>query len=616
MEVGGNRPREAILARCHASKTYPPSSIVTIQKFPLWGSIVVSLLLLAGSLSCQRGDHRAAGPSPTQTELSESQRDHLMLAMRYLFDIDASLRSSDDAIYHLNRWLLNHRSKSDWKVDTLVKRLMPELQAIPEVKRLGRLEFVPSDRVFLEETWWFHSISDQAVTQPLPRQTQQWIAQKSGLSGGDRRALQEACQLFDWTVRHIYLEPLLKYPRILTQGPTVGADGREPEGTFPSMRAEPGPGYRYYPLQNLMMGRGDALNRARVMLLLCRQRSLPAFVLGLDPGGTPRPKPWLCAVLVADQLYLFDPQLGLPIPGKQPGSIATLGELRESPDWAKRLAVGERAYAFAGADLNHVVALIDGSPESLSKRMAVLQEALPTRHQMVTSIVPSRLAEQLMAADSFFRDSGRIRLWNLPFETSIFQRRFKEYMRRSPAQAERDIRTMAILQQLPTLSEARRRHALGLFVDEGRTLGAKTLYLQARLPDSTLAKLPSSPKLQERLGLKREARETPQQFQARIHRHIELHRQAKYLASYWLALAHYDSGMVDVAVNWLQMRTLQVAPDGPFTAGAHYNLARCYERLGKPDQAILHLRQTTWPQQHGDHLRAQMLEQEQAASAP
>ncbi len=599
----------------HTPRTYPPSCIVIIQKFPIWGLIAVGMLALAGSVSCRRSDYRAAGPSSTQTEPSETQRDHLALAMRYLFDIEASRRSSDDAIYHLNRWLLTHRWESDWKVDTLVKRLMPELQAIPEVKRLARLEFVPSDRAFLEETWWFHSISDQAVTHPLPRRTEQWIAQHSGLSGGDRRALQEACQLFDWTVRHIYLEPLLKYPRILTQGPTVGADGREPEGTFPSMRAEPGPGYRFYPLQNLMMGRGDALNRARVMLLLCRQRSLPAFVLGLDPGGTPRPTPWLCAVLVADQLYLFDPQLGLPIPGKEPGSIATLRELRESPDWAERLAVGERAYAFAGADLNHVVALIDGSPESLSKRMAVLQEALPTRHQMVTSVVPSRLAEQLMAADPFFRDSGRIRLWNLPFETSIFQRKFNEYMRRSPAQAEKDYRIMAILQELPTLLEARRRHALGRFVDEGSTLGAKTLYLEVRIPDATLAKLPSSRKLQETLGLKREPRETPQQFQARVHQHVELQRQAKYLASYWLALAHYDSDMVDVAVNWFQERTLRVAPDGPFTAGAHYNLARCYERLGKPDQAIQHLRQTTWPQQHGDRLRAQMLKEEQSVSA-
>ena len=588
---------------------------MTIQKLPTWGSIAAGMVLLVGLLSCRRGDYRAAGPSSTPTELSESQRDHLALAMRYLFDIDASRRSSDDAIYHLNRWLLTHRWESDWKVDTLVKRLMPELQAIPEVKRLARLEFVPSDRAFLEETWWFHSISEQAVTQPLPRQTKQWIEQHSGLSAGDRRTLQEACQLFDWTVRHIYLEPLLKYPRILTQGPTVGADSNQREATFPSMRAEPGPGYRYYPLQNLMMGRGDALNRARIMLLLCRQRALPAFVLGLDPGGTPRPKPWLCAVLVADQLYLFDPQLGLPIPGKQPGSIATLGELRDSPDWPERLAVGERTYAFADADLNHVVALIDGSPESLSKRMAVLQDSLPTRHQMVTSLIPSRLAEQLMAADPFFRDSGRIRLWNLPFETSIFQRKFTEYVRRSPTQAQKDIHTMAILQQIPALSEARRRHALGRFVDEGRTLGAKTLYLEARLPDSTLAKLPSSPKLQQSLGLRREARETPQQFQARIRRYVEFYREAKYLASYWLALAHYDSDMVDVAVNWFQVRTLQAAPDGPFTAGAHYNLARCFERLGKTEPAIKHLHQTTWPQQHGDRLRAQVLEEQQAASA-
>ena len=32
--------------------------------------------------------------------------------------------------------------------------------------------------------------------------------------------------------------------------------------------------------------------------------------------------PWLPAVLLGDQLYLFDSQLGLPIPGEKLGSVA------------------------------------------------------------------------------------------------------------------------------------------------------------------------------------------------------------------------------------------------------------------------------------------------------
>ncbi len=568
-----------------------------------------AMIAVAGLLaSCRREETRAIGPA-THTEIRVAKRDHFGLAMQYLFDLDATRRSSDDAVYHLNRWLLSHEPQTDWQLDSLVKRLMPELQAIPEVKRLERLQFVPSDRAFLEETWWLHSISKEAMNQPLPPLLDDWIERQADLTSGDHQALREACRLFDWTVRHIYLEPLLNYPRLITQGPTFGSNESEKQPTFPSMRAEPGPGYRFYPLQNLMTGRGDALNRARVMLLLCRQRNLPAFMLGLDPGGTPRPRPWLCAVLIAKRLYLFDPQLGLPIPGKEPGSVAALDDLRSDAQWPHRLVVGSRPYAFADADLSQLVALIDGSPEYLSRRMAVLEDSLPTRHQMVLTVRPSRLARQLTQVDPFFGGSGRIRLWNLPFETAIFQRNLRKYFELHPSQAQRDMRPLSILRELPMLHEARRRHALGWYVDQGKQPGAKTLYLESRTPNEALARLPRSRSLQEQWGLEREDRESPGQFQARLQQQINLRREAKYLASYWLALAHYDSGMVDVAVNWFKERTLQAFPQGDLNAGAQYNLARCYELLGQPDQAIKLLEKTSWPQQHGDRLRARLLKQ-------
>ncbi len=573
-------------------------------------SLIVSttLLLVAVAPGCgNRDGKRASGPS-TQTQVHVAKRDHFGLALRYLFDIEASQRASDEAVYHLNRWTLAGDHQVDWTADPLITRLMPEIRAIPELKNLDQLKFIPTDRSFIEETWWLHSISQQALTQPLSASTRQWLDSQTQLASQDRKELEEACQLFDWTIRHIFAEPLLVYPKILAVGPSFGQTDQAKQPPLPSMRGEAGPGYRFFPLQNLMIGRGDALNRARIILLLCRQRGLSAFMLGVDPGGTPRPKPWLTAVLIGGQLYLFDPELGLPLPGKSSGSIATLNELRSDPQWVSRLADGETPYSHDSRDLEKLVALIDASPEYLSRRMAFLQASLPSKHEMVLSTQPTELASRLQAADPFFAESGRVRLWNLPFETAIFQNNYRQYVERSPNQAARDIRPISMLQQLPLLSEARRRHALGLYLDQPNQPGAKTLYLQARTPNDQLTKLSQSPDLQRAWGLTQGDRESPQQFAARIAQHIEMRKEAKYLASYWLATAHYDSGMIDVAVNWFKDRTLDAFPQGELNAGAQYHLARCYESLDQLDKAATWLKRTSWPQQHGDRLRAAMLQ--------
>lgn len=578
----------------------------------------IVLMASAGLLAvtgCRRDAERAVGPT-ANTEVHVAKRDHFGLAVQYLFDMDATQRASDEAIYHLNRWLQTRPVESDWVRDPLIGRLIPELRDIKELQRLDRLQFQPADRSFIEECWWLGSIAEQALTQPLPPLQAAWIGALKQRTSAERKALEEACQLFDWTVRHIFLDPLLPYPRILSAGPSAGPSGAEAAPALPSMRGEPGPGYRFLPLQNLMAGRGDSLNRARIMLLLCRQRGLPAFVLGVDPGGTPRPRPWLCAVLIGKDLYLFDPEWGIPVPGKQLGSVATLAELRGDATWVDRMSAAGREYPHGGDDVGKLVALIDASPESLSQRMWLLQYSLPTKHAMQMTVRPSVLAQQLQAADSFFADSGRVRLWNLPFEAVLFQQQYKNYIRRFPQTAAKDARGMMMLQELPLLQQARRLHMMGKYNDERGKPGAKSLYLQARTPNTLLEQLPSSRELQRQFGVERSDLESPQQHAQRIAQHIEMRREAKYLASYWLAEAHYDSGMIDVSVNWWKDRTIDAFPDGERTPGAQYNLARCYEALGENAKAVSWLEQTDWPQQYGDRLRASWLKPPSTDPAP
>ena len=572
--------------------------------------VLSSLLGVIALTGCNREVKREIGPSGN-SEVNVSKRDHFGLAIQYLFDVDGSRRASDQTIYHLNRWLLENPTAIEWEQTSLIKPLMPEFQQQSELKRLDRLEFLPSDRRFLEEAWWLRSISNGAIEQPLTQTTKKWLDDQSELTAPQRELLREACLLFDWTVRNIFLDPLLNYPKIGAAGPTVGGSGQTTRPALPSMRAEAGPGYRFFPLETMMIGRGDALNRARVMLLLCRQRKIPAVMLGIDPGGTPRPAPWSCAVLIGKNVYLFEPELGLPIPGKEPGSLATLAELRADKDWPTRLKDADQPYARTADDLTKLVVLIDASSECLSQRMAVLQASLPSKYEMRITIEPAEFAKQWRQADVFFEQPGRIRLWNLPFETAMFSVAAKTISTQMPDSQRSEYfkikEPLMILQQQPMLMEARRLHALGIFNDHDEQKGAKTMYLELRTPDEMLKVLPKSKELQKLFGLEKDENESMASFQARIVLNIEHRKKAKYLSSYWLSLAQYDSGNIEVAVNWWRDRTLDAFPEGEMNAGAHYNLARCYEALGKNNEAAKSLSRTTWPQSHGDRIRSERL---------
>ena len=69
------------------------------------------------------------------------------------------------------------------------------------------------------------------------------------------------------------------------------------------------------------------------------------------------------------------------------------------------------------------------------------------------------------------------------------------------------------------------------------------------------------------------------------------------------------------SIEWLGERTDQVSPPSPRTPGARYNLARCYEELGKPDLAKQWLESDKEsPQRAGNLLRAKLLDTKGATS--
>ena len=202
------------------------------------------------------------------------------------------------------------------------------------------------------------------------------------------------------------------------------------------------------------MGRGTATERAWLFILMARQQGLDAALVALDasavrarvaaeeqkkqspprkagrpenpglgsanrrgnsPPGPMAPvslndlRPWAVAVLIEGKLYLFEPALGLPIPG--PGKIgrdrggrldirpATLAEVAADDGLLRRLDQPRTSpYPLKAADLSRIVFLIEASPQYLAKRMQLIESRLTGKQKMALTAAPTATAHRLLAA--------------------------------------------------------------------------------------------------------------------------------------------------------------------------------------------------------------------------
>jgi tetratricopeptide (TPR) repeat protein len=406
-------------------------------------------------------------------------------------------------------------------------------------------------------------------------------------------------RLFDWTIRNIQLDALLDRPELPDAPP-----GMDP-ALWPLVRAEAGPGYRTWPWQTLLFGRGDAWQRARVFAGLARQQEIDVVMLAVapaEPGG--RAKPWLTAALIGGQLYLFDTQLGLPIPGPEGDSVATLRQVQQDPSLLRRLDLGQAMqYPMEAEDLSRLMVLLDGPPEALSYRMRCIESQPTSNPLLVLSIQTDRLMSQL--ADCGLQ---QVRLWEVPLETWVYRTALRR-------RAEEDGQLMSqllfeewIFDSDTPLVRARHLHLRGKFEQEDDREGAKTLYLKARVPNSMIAKIATSPEVRQELGIVR-ARQNDQQWQVYLQSSEQILIRTKQNASLWLGLIHYATGRYEDARDWFQVRSLEAYETGPWTPSARYNLARTHEQLGNLAAARdLYLLDDS-PQKHGNLLRARALRQ-------
>jgi hypothetical protein len=196
-------------------------------------------------------------------------------------------------------------------------------------------------------------------------------------AGGAGDRLEQVRQAFAWVTRQVAL------------------DTRSPELRPPEFA--------------LRQGHGGPLERALVFLALLRQLDLDGCMIAYP--GKDGPVYWLAGVLLTEKdaspIYLFDPRLGLPVPG--PGGVATLAQLQKQPDLLKRLNAGA-PYDYdvtpseaAKAQVHLVLPL-----SALSARMRLLEdEVFAAQDRVNLAVRPDRLLERFEAAGV-----GEVHVWN------------------------------------------------------------------------------------------------------------------------------------------------------------------------------------------------------------
>ncbi|MBI3838443.1 MAG: tetratricopeptide repeat protein [Planctomycetia bacterium] len=451
----------------------------------------------------------------------------------------------------LNQWYVQDKPKVDWQPDPLLAGLPNELRNLAAVKTLDVMKYRLPDAWYLQESVWLRDISK--------------VARRDQFED-----LAVAQRLFDWTVRNIQLEP---------------------DATIEYTQQN-----HHRPYETLLLGRGQAVDRAWIFMLLARQQGLDVVLLGVADESGKTARPWLPALLIGGELHLFDCRLGLPIPGPEGRGVATLAQAVADPRMLRRLDLdNQHSYPLEPEDLKHVVAYIEGSPSNLSRRMALVESRLAGKRRIALTSPGSALVDRLKNVPHL----AEVKLWPLPFEIWLWQSKLGEAGMKAAA------REMVLFQAIPTLMLGRALYFKGVYDGEK---GANKCFLNARPPNRLIAdwKLPPE-------AAKQVKREDISKVEAA---QVLLLQQGKQSASFWLGLVAFEQQDFPSAIDWFGKRTLEAAPNGPWSPAARYNLARAYEAVGELDRAIALYESDNSLQSHGNKLRARWLKEARAGTGP
>ena len=476
-------------------------------------------------------------------------------------------KSLDQIVEHLNQWLRQSKEPIDWHLPKLLATLPDELQnaeplqlfisnqalqrgafSLPTEEQRATQAIAYEGRLLQEATWM--------------RDISLWVGE------GEYQTLPRVEKVFDWTIRSLQLDSLQ-----------------------PDQDGSPRPAYR--PWQSVMHAHATAEGRAWVFAQICRQLHVPVVIIrpaatsedlaDASADSTPANGHWWCGAVVGEAIYLFDPTLGLPLPG--PGdSPATLTQIRENPKLLRQFDLPDAPYPWDEASLRSITFEVIAGPFSLTRRAALLERNLTGDSALVLQADVDALENRLQELAS----PAEITLWDYPYRILLAQ--VAQLTHRLVQETATEFEPFVYQ---PRLWKARLLHFRGhegierdasranieTEVNDHRDAGRLYTHKSVRPPTSLIARQPST--------------DTQVAW-----------TKAKENATYWVGLLCIDRHQPKVAIDpWLKLSE----KSDTWRQGASYNHARALEQLGETQQAIDLLEAETSQQPLGSSVRAKLL---------
>ena len=584
---------------------FPTPSSVAMQKFVLcW--IIPSVLVFA--FGCE--DPNAKKLQNIQVKLGENKerRDAIREAFRYLPQLIRLDRTTamKNIRTDLNYWSKNVVESASWKPSALLESVSGKLRTIDFSTRMNKLEFGEPECEFLLQCQMMKEVGKWVVERPYRDSIfSPWLErQKTVLATDDWNQLETTVKLFDWAVCNVGIEGQAKDAlRLVTNSELPFNDSA--------------PTYRQLPWQTMMFGRGDTWERARVFTQLAFIQGIDCVVLALPSlsGATENSslRLWCIGVPIGGELYLFEPQWGLPIPIQTKEGIATLREVKENPEVLRRAKLPGRfeSYPVAQADLKNLVALIDAEPFALGRTMHTLERSITGENRMRLSMDSDAMEQRLIKLDS----SLSIRLWNVPWIAHAYNQSVRERIHDQSPFSMAYLESFGAFINDTSISKARILHFKGQFKDTVEAMGALRSYMEVRIDEQTLKEMDFDKEIQMRFGMVRQSGEPMDNFLFRIGEAKKYLRRSKFDIAIFLAMLNFDLEKFETASDWLQKRLLMTAGTERWHAHAHYLLGRNLEQQGKVPEALKEYEFENSPQEAGNRIRIRLKKVLEAAAA-
>jgi hypothetical protein len=558
--------------------------------------LAVASIFISG---CEDSNSKRLQQIQAKQANGKERRDSIREAFRYLpqlirLDRSAALREIQ---YQLNTWSKSVVETSEWKSASLLDSVSASLRTIDFSDRMSKLEFGEPECEFLLQCQMMRDVGKWVLERPYhDKLFKGWLEKKkSSMPESDWLQLETALKLFDWSICNVGVDGQPKdVERLVTNSELPLNDSA--------------PVYRQLPWQTMMFARGDAWQRARVFTQLAFAQGIDSVILALpsESGATENAslRLWCIGVPIGSELYLFEPQWGLPFPSQSEDGIATLREAKENPAVLRRAKIpGFFEYPVEQKDLSGLIGLVDAEPFALGRTMNTLEKSLTGENRVRISMDADALEQRLQTIDSKLS----VRLWNVPWISHVYNQSVRQRINDQSMFSMNHIGAHGAYITDTPIGRARILHLNVKFDSTNEAIGALRSYMDVRVDEQTLKDLEYDREIQMMLGVVKKPGMPQEMFSVQVEQAKVFYRRSKFDIAVFLAMVSLDNGKPETTIDWLSNRLIKIPGTERWHAHAHYLLGRSYEAIGKSVNANDEYKYENSPQAAGNRIRIRKL---------